>query len=209
MFANRVEAGKQLAAALGAYSSLKDHLVVGLPRGGLIVAREVALALHLPLDFIAVRKIGMPRFPEVAMGALVGDVVYLTEPQSVADIEVQHVIEQEKREAARREKAYREGREPHLLHGQTVLLVDDGIATGATLHASIIYLKQQHVKTIILAVPVASAASLARLAKEVDQVVCLLAPSIFLGVGQFYLKFSPVSDEEVCSALKSVPPQAS
>lgn len=213
MFINRLDAGQKLAAALISYAGLPNHLVVALPRGGVIVAKEIALALRLPLEFISVRKIGAPQSPELAVGAIVGDIVYLNRPMietiGASDAEVRHTIELEKREAARREQLYRGGRRPHPFKNQTVLLVDDGIATGATLHASILYLRKQNVRSIIIAVPVAAPASLDPFKKEVDRIVCLLAPPTFFSVSQFYSEFPPVSDEEVCNALKSASPRAS
>jgi putative phosphoribosyl transferase len=205
-FANRIDAGQKLAAALSSYAKRSDHVVVGLARGGVSVAKEVADALKLPLDFISVRKLGVPRFPELAMGAVAGDVVYLdqetVEMAGVTETTVTRIVESEKQEVARREKLYRGIRKPRPLSNQTILLVDDGIATGATLHASILYLRKQHVRSIIVAVPVAAPASLARFQQEADKVVCLSAPASFFGVSQFYSEFFPVADEEVCNALK-------
>ncbi len=211
VFENRSDAGRKLAAALMEYSGLRDHVVVGLARGGVIVAKEIAMALNLPLEFISVRKIGAPYAPELALGAIAGDVVYLNrslmERAGASEKELEHFIELEKREAARREEVYRGERKPYPLKKQTVILVDDGIATGATLQASVLYLRKQNVRSIIVAVPVATASAVADFQKEVDRVVCLLAPPIFLGVSQFYLEFLPVSDEEVCNALKSTFPK--
>lgn len=212
IFENRVDAGRKLADALAAYSGHRDHIVIGLPRGGIIVAKEIAQALRLPLEFISVRKIGAPHSPELALGAIAEDVVYLNRPLigqvGASEAELERIIEMEKQEAARREEMYREGRKPSLLENQTVILVDDGIATGATLHAAVLYLRKQNVRSIIIAVPVATASSAAYFQKEADGVVCLLAPSTFLGVSQFYLEFSQVTDEQVCKALKSVSPKA-
>jgi putative phosphoribosyl transferase len=213
LFQNRADAGRKLASALASYSGLPQHLVIGLPRGGVIVAKEVALALHLPLDFISVRKIGAPQFPELALGAIAGDVVYWNEPLiasvGVSKVELQQIIEREKQEMARRKRLYRGERKSHLLKNQTILLVDDGIATGATLHASILYLRKQNVRSIVIAAPVAAEESLANFEKEVDRVVCLLAPPAFVSVSQFYVEFLAVSDEEVCSALKFASPKGS
>ncbi len=211
MFLDRFDAGQKLAAALSSYSRLPNHLIVALPRGGVVIAQEVSLALHLPLDFISVRKIGAPQSPELAIGAIAGDVVYLNQPiiemVGASEIEINQIIERERQEAARRELLYRGTKKPHPLKNQTVILVDDGIATGATLYASVLYLRQQDVRSIIIAVPVAAPSSLAFFEKEVDQVVCLLAPPAFSSVSQFYSEFSAVSDEEVCNILKSISPK--
>jgi predicted phosphoribosyltransferase len=212
-FENRIDAGRKLGVALASFARKSAHLVVGLPRGGVIVAKEVAFYLELPMDILVARKIGAPISPELAMGALAGDVVYLDEETvemvGATKAEVAAIIEQEKREAARRERVYRAGRKPPVFKDLTILLVDDGIATGATLRASIDFLKKQQVSSIVVAVPVAPPHIIERIAREVTQVVCLATPSNFFGVSQFYNDFTPVTDEEVCNALKSQFPKGS
>ncbi len=207
IFRNRKEAGQQLGAALIEYAERPAHLVVGLARGGIIVAQQVALSLKLPLEVLVARKIGAPFQPEFAIGAIAGDVILL-DPDTVkrvgvAEKDLAAIIEREKKEWLRREKLYRNGREKVPFHNRTILLIDDGIATGLTVRASVQYLKKCGVKSIVLAVPVASPESLGEMRKEVDRLVCLFTPDSFMSVGQFYREFEQVTDEEVCSALKS------
>lgn len=206
IFKDRVDAGHQLARALSSYAGLPNHLVVGLPRGGVVVARQVALALKLPLEIIVARKIGSPFNPEFAIGALAGDEIYL-DRDVIARIgatkeQIDQRIREEKKEALRRERIYRVNRKPLSFLNQTILLIDDGIATGSTLRVSIAYLKQMKVSGIVVAVPVAPAEIIDSLKQEVDAVICLSSPFDFFSVGQFYLDFTPVTDEAVCNALK-------
>lgn len=205
-FRDRAEAGQQLAARLRSYARRADALVLGLPRGGVPVAYEVARSLEIPLDIIVVRKLGTPLEPELAMGAIaLGGVIALNDdvihdwriPREAVDA----VIARERRELVRREWRYR-GDRPHAdLRGRTVILVDDGIATGATVRAAIAALRQKHPARIIVAAPVAAAATCAQLRREADEVVCAQEPDDLYGIGLWYEQFPQVSDETVCALL--------
>lgn len=208
LFENRIDAGQKLAAALTAYMRLPKHLVIGLPRGGVIVAKQIATALHLPLDIVVARKIGAPFNPELAVGALAGDQIFLNEAlihsMGINKEDLEQIIAAEKREAERRESLYRKGRSLCVFQDHTILLIDDGLATGATVQAAIEFLKEKKARAIVLAVPVSHPETLQRLGSQVDRIVCLATPTDFFAVGQFYSDFTPVLDEEVCSALKSL-----
>ena len=205
-FLNRREAGKRLAEQLAKYGSRQDVIVLALPRGGVPVAYEVARALRAPLDVFVVRKLGVPGYEELAMGAigtgntrvLNDDVVgALQIPAQVID----RVAAEENRELARRERLYRGGRALPDLSGKTVILVDDGLATGATMHAAIQSLRQHRPGRIVVAVPTAAPDTCEELKKEVDEVVCAVTPQPFHGVGYWYQDFSQTSDEEVRELL--------
>lgn len=206
-FKDRVDAGKQLAQKLLHYKSNPNVLVVGLPRGGVVVAYEVARQLDAPLDIIVPRKIGMPANPELALGAITqeGEPVwneaviksFHIHPEDLTDI-----IEQEKREAARRLSLYRKSRPPLDAKDKIVILIDDGIATGATMRAAIASLRAHGAKKIIIAVPVAPLDMIERIEQDADEVICLSVPRMFFGVGQFYDSFLQTSDEEVIALLK-------
>lgn len=205
LFKNRKDAGAQLAAALQMLS-LKTGIVIGLPRGGVVVAAEVAKGLHLPLDVIIPRKIGAPFNPELAIGALAGDIVLLND-EMIAGFAINHAyldeeIAKEKKEAARRLSLYRSGKPAQDFHGKTVILVDDGIATGATMRASIRYLQKCQVMRLIVAVPVAPLEAIQKLRKEGLEVICLSTPASFYAVGQFYEDFPQTEDAEVIALLK-------
>lgn len=205
LFKNRKEAGRLLAEALAQYKSASKTLVLGLPRGGVVIAFEIAQALHLPLDVIVPRKIGAPHNPELAIGALAGDAAYLDEPL-IADLAVpasyiEETIAKEKKEAERRLSLFRKNRpEPDFAH-LTLLLVDDGIATGSTMRASIAYLKKHKARKIAVAIPVGPPDTIADLKTLVDEVICLYTPSSFAAVGQFYEEFPQTEDAEVVSLL--------
>nr|WP_297461516.1 phosphoribosyltransferase [uncultured Halomonas sp.] len=204
-FANRTAAGQALAERLR--SSLdKNALVLGLPRGGVPVAAEVARELAAPLDVMVVRKLGMPGHEEFAVGAIAsGDITVLDEPLirrlRLDEDALQAVIDNERRELARREAAYRGERAYPDLHGRRVILVDDGIATGASMRAAIRAVRQLGADYCILAVPVAPAEALDSLAAEVDEVVCASTPENFHAVGQWYIEFGQTSDAEVRACL--------
>jgi putative phosphoribosyl transferase len=207
-YANRSDAGRELAAALGRGRDLGNAVVLGLPRGGVPVAYEIAKALTLPLDVLVVRKLGVPSQPELAMGALAsgGAVVWNEEVLrflSIADEERDRVIARERAELERRELAYR-GRRPSLaLSGRVVILVDDGLATGATMEAAVRSVRQLGAGPVIVAVPVAAPESRDRIARLADEVVCLHAPAFFSAVGQWYEDFSQTSDQEVERLLQN------
>lgn len=207
LFKNRSDAGRQLAAALQALS-LKEGIVIGLPRGGVVVAAEVARILNLPLDVIIPRKIGAPFNNELAIGAIVEDTVLLNDDLiSAYDIDpayIQREIAKEKIEAARRLALYRQGKTKENLKNKTIIVVDDGIATGATMRASLMYLKSNHVKRLIVAIPVAPPESVEQLKKEGFEVVCLCTPASFFAVGQFYEDFPQTTDEEVIKLMEKL-----
>ncbi|MFQ5812110.1 MAG: phosphoribosyltransferase [Anaerolineae bacterium] len=205
-FRDRQEAGQLLAQALTFLEGREDVIVLGIPRGGVVVAAEVARAIGAPLDVYITRKIGAPYNPELAIGAIAssGDVVLdegLMGRLGVSLEYVQDETERQRREIERRLKKYRGNRPAQRLEGKTVLVVDDGIATGATTLAAIRALKKQKPAELILAVPVGPPDAVARLRKEVDRLVCLDTPQLFWAVGAFYEVFDQTSDEEVVRLL--------
>lgn len=206
VFIDRTDAGRQLAALLLKEQTWRNPIVLGLPRGGVTVAYEVARALHAPLDVWVSRKIGTPGQPELGVGAVAeGGAVYLNrslmrelglEKEDLAD-----AAEWEAREVTRRALRFRRNGPPPELRGRTVILVDDGIATGGTVRAAIRSLRELHPKELILAVPVAASQSLEELGSEVDEVVCVEATPMLWAIGQWYEDFNQVSDEEVLRLL--------
>ena len=205
-FIDRAEAGRVLARQLGAWANRSDVVVLGLPRGGVPVAFEVADALGAQLDVLVVRKLGLPIQPELAMGAIASGGVRVLNEDVVAHLPnagemLAAVTAEETRELERREAEYRGNRPPPDLRGKTVILVDDGLATGATMRAAATALKQRGVAACVVAVPVASPETCAELRHEVDEVICAATPEPFYGVGQFYEDFSQTSDEEVRDLL--------
>jgi putative phosphoribosyl transferase len=201
-FKNRTEAGRLLASKLQAYADRPLTLVLGIPRGGVLVAFEVAQALHLPLDIFVVRKLGVPSQPELAMGALDGGGFYLLNQEvidaaGISKSEIQEVLRRERKELERRERLYRDGRKAFPVVGQTVILVDDGLATGASVRVAIRILKSQHPERLILAVPVAPPDTCEALKSEVDEVICLATPEPFRAIGCWYQDFTPTTDEDV------------
>lgn len=216
-YADRGEAGRVLAQALAAYAGLPEVRILALPRGGVPVAREIACALRAPLDVFVVRKLGVPWHGELAMGALASGGVRVLNADVIGQLgigadEVEAVAERESRELARREAAYRGKRPPLAVAGRILVLVDDGVATGATLRAALQALRQGGPARVVVAVPVAPADTLARLREEADEVVCPLVPAGFQAIGQWYDDFSQTSDEEVRAALRDAagwsPPDA-
>lgn len=207
IFRNRQEAGRRLAARLKAYANREDVIVLGVPRGGVPVAFEVATALNLPLDVFVLRKLGVPGHEELAFGAIGSGGVRVLDRQVVESLGLSELViglvtREETAELARREKIYRGGRAPLDLRGKTVILVDDGIATGSSLRAGVSALRQMGPRAIVIAAPVAPPTTVNRLKREVDDVVCDETPKTFYGVGQFYGDFAQVSDEEVNELLK-------
>lgn len=210
-FRNRSQAGQQLAKALSPYANRPDLIVLGLPRGGVPVAFEVAQALHAPLDLIVVRKLGVPGWEEVAMGAIScgGRRILNREVirrAGVTPAQIKAVSTRELRELHRREIAYRNRTGAPDIKDKTVLLIDDGIATGSTLHAAIQVLRAQQPTALIVAVPVAAKAALDSLQPEVDDLIALQVPEIFGAVSQWYQDFEPTSDNEVSRLLAASPP---
>jgi putative phosphoribosyl transferase len=207
-FADRRAAGRALGERLSR-DDPRDPVVLGLPRGGVILAAEVARALGAPLDVLVVRKLGLPWQPELAMGAIaaVGGTVETVRVESVlvaahVDPDVfDEVRARELAELRRRESAYRGDRAPVDLEGRDVVVVDDGLATGATMRAAVVAVRRQEPERITVAVPIGSPTACAALAPEVDELVCLDAPFSFRAVGQGYADFSATSDEEVRAAL--------
>jgi predicted phosphoribosyltransferase len=208
IFRDRVDAGQKLTAVLGRYRGVKGTIVIALPRGGVVVGAEVAKALDLPLDIVVPRKIGAPGNEEFAIGALTeaGEVVWNEEALALTHPTEEYkreTIAAEQQEAQRRLATYRGNRPPRNVKGKTVLLVDDGIATGATTRAAIRTLRAEGAQRIVLAVPVAAADSIAALRSEADEIVCLHAPQWFGAVGAFYDVFDQTTDEEVIALLRS------
>lgn len=204
-FKDRVDAGRLLAFSLSRHlpTNRENVVVVGLPRGGVVVADTIAQSLKLPLDVMVVKKIGHFANPEFAVGAVGKQEIFLN-PDAPADPDyVRAAAQSSRREIERQEKLYRQGRKPLGAEGKVVVLVDDGIATGLTVRVAIAQLRSQKVHKIILAAPVAAGDSLAQLAHEVDDVVCLYTPSFFMAVGQFYENFEEVSEREVARIIKS------
>ena len=206
VFENRRAAGRALAQHLGAYHGRADVTVLALPRGGVPVAYEVARALGAPLDVLVVRKLGVPVQPELAMGAIAsGDAFYLDEHivqyAGVAKDDLERVIAKERAELARREKLYRGSQPPLDVEGRVAIIVDDGMATGATMKAAAMSLRHAHPSKIVAALPVAPLDSEARVDEVVDEFVCVLRPHQYYGVGQFYIDFDQTSDDEVRELL--------
>jgi predicted phosphoribosyltransferase/dienelactone hydrolase len=210
-FTDRRAAGALLARGLGHYAGLDGLVVLGLPRGGVPVADEVARALRAPLDVVVVRKLGAPFQRELAMGAIAPDVCVLNrEVAAYFDPrEIEQALARETLELQRREQLFRAGRPALDVRGRTVLLVDDGLATGATMRAAVAWARRQQAGRVVVAVPVASSAGLELLAAEADEVVCLATPDEFVAVGLHYRDFDPVSEADVARILESSPPRAS
>lgn len=203
---NRTEAGRALGTALGAYRGRNDVLVLALPRGGVPVACEVADALGAQVDLIIVRKLGTPGQEELAMGAIAsGGVRVLNrdviEPLRIPERVIAEVERRERAEIERREHAYRGQRPRPAVAGQCVILVDDGVATGATMRAAIAALRQAKPSRLVVAVPVAPPDTVDVLRSEADEVVCLATPEPFMAIGCWYVAFPQLSDEEVRSRL--------
>jgi predicted phosphoribosyltransferase len=205
-FHDRADAGRQLAAQLTEFAGRPDVIVLGLPRGGIPVAHEVAARLEVPLDVFLVRKLGVPGRPELAMGAIAAGGVEVLSAELIRDLGVppalvEEVAVRERVELERRHVLYRGGRPPAVVRDRTVLLVDDGLATGSTMHAAIVALRQRAPARIVVAVPVGARESCEQLRRIADQVVCLSTPEPFDAVGRFYDEFSQTRDEEVIRLL--------
>jgi putative phosphoribosyl transferase len=206
-FHDRTEAGRMLAEALSDYAGRNDVVVLGLPRGGIPVAYEVAQRLDAPLDVLIVRKIGLPQQPELAMGAIASGGVLVINQHVVDNLRVPSdvfdaVAARERAELARREHVYRSGDPSEDLAGKTVILVDDGIATGSTIRAAALAVKQRGAARTIIATPTASPDACQELRREVDEVVAVITPREFAGVGQWYADFRQTDDEEVTRLLR-------
>jgi putative phosphoribosyl transferase len=205
-FRNRAEAGELLAEKLVKYAGRDDVIVLGLPRGGVPVAYEVALSLHVPLDVFIVCKLGVPGFEELAVGAIAsGGVRVLNENVARAlpnaDEIIESVTTRETAELERREQSYRDGRPAPELRDRIAILIDDGLATGATMRAAVKALRQRGAAKIVVAVPVGPPDTCREFEDAADEVVCAIAPECFQAVGQYYEDFSQTSDEEVRELL--------
>jgi putative phosphoribosyl transferase len=210
-FKDRSEAGRKLAKALAAYKD-QHPVILALPRGGVPVAAEVATTLHAPLDLILVRKIGVPIQPELAMGAVVDggapiivrneDVIQLA---GIDEAEFKAICDSELGEIERRRQRYLGSRERIDVAGRTAIVIDDGIATGATTRAALRATRMRSPKKLVLAVPVAPTDNLAALRRDADEVICLEDYEFFVAIGAYYANFDQVADEEVIEALKRFP----
>jgi predicted phosphoribosyltransferase len=205
-FVDRADGGRQLAKALRHHAGRQDTIVLALPRGGVPVGYEVAHRLDLPLDVFLVRKLGVPGREELAMGAIASGDVLVLNPDVVVSLRIPaHVIDaaaaRERPELERREREYRDARPALDVRGRTVILVDDGLATGSSMRAAVAAVRRQGAGRIVVAVPVASPEACAEFRLEVDEFVCLLAPEWFAAVGEWYEDFSQTTDEEVRELL--------
>ncbi|MER6068591.1 phosphoribosyltransferase [Streptomyces sp. NPDC001817] len=208
-FHDRVHAGRELAERLRIRQeagALTHPVVLALPRGGVTVAREVARALEAPLDVLVARKIGAPFQEELGVGALAGDDPPLFDERTLDELGLDEaalddVVERERAELHRREERYRQGRPAPELRDRTVILVDDGVATGATARAALRWLRRQSPERLVLAVPVCSPQAADLLRGEADEVLCLQRPTVFLAVGEWYEDFEQLTDDDVLAAL--------
>lgn len=205
-FHDRIEAGRALAARLQAWRDVDGLLVLGLPRGGVPVAFQIAQALHAELDILLVRKLGSPGNPELAMGAIASGGIRVMNPEVVLwagidDRAIEHAVEREEEELERRSSLYRGRRGLPAITGRKLILVDDGMATGATMRAALAALRTQDPAELVVAVPVAPPDTVASLQQEADAVICLATPDPFGAIARFYQSFPQVSDEEVIATL--------
>jgi putative phosphoribosyl transferase len=206
-FLDRAEAGRILASRLIPYKNKGDVVILALPRGGIPVAYEVGRELQLPIDVFVVRKLGVPGQEELAMGAIAtgdiriinGDVV---EELGISQETIDAVTERERKELHRREQLYRGNRPSRDIRGRSVILVDDGIATGSTMRAAIAAIRQLSPVRIVVAVPVGAPETCKQLATEVDEIICVAMPKLLHSIGQFYGRFEQTSDEEVRDLLE-------
>jgi predicted phosphoribosyltransferase len=207
IFRDRKEAGRQLASRLTKYANRPDVIVLALPRGGVPVAYEVAEQIGAPLDVFLVRKLGVPGYEELAMGAIASGGVRIINEDIVRQLQIpgeviDAVAAEEQRELERRERAYRDDRPPPDVKGRTVILIDDGLATGSTMRAAAAALRKLGPARIVVAVPVSAPETCDEFREEVDEVVCAATPEPFRGVGLWYKDFSQTTDEEVRQLLE-------
>jgi putative phosphoribosyl transferase len=196
-----------LARRLDTYGGRKDVIVLALPRGGVPVAFEVAMALQAPLDVFLVRKLGVPGHEELAMGAIASDGVRIVDTEMVealgiSERELESVIQREQRELGRRERLYRGNAPPPVITDRVVILIDDGLATGSSMRATVAAVRTQAPARIVIAVPIAAPSTCAELSHEVDEIVCAVTPEPFYAVGLWYEDFSQTTDAEVCELLR-------
>ncbi len=213
-FSDRRDAGRQLAERLESRIKAEEAVILALPRGGTPVAHEVAVRLGAPLDVLLVRKLGVPWQPELAFGAIAtGGVVVLNEDHlralGLGDDVVNDIVERERQELERRERLYRDDHDRVDIAGKTVVVIDDGIATGSTVRAALASLAQRGVKGRIVACPVAAAETVSGLEDQADEVICLRTPIQFAAVGAWYDDFTPVSDSEVKQLLQDAASEVS
>jgi len=209
LFQDRIDAGQRLANLLKSYTERPDVIVIALPRGGVPVAAEVAKVINAPMDVLVVRKLGVPGAEETAMGAIASEDFCYINHDLVARLKISSevlniVVQQEQQELKRREKAYRDDLPPLDLRDRTVILVDDGLATGATIQVAIDAIQQQQPRELTVAVPVAEPGVCDWVGKAVDRIVCAETPRPFYAVGLWYKEFSQTSDDEVKSLLRQV-----
>jgi predicted phosphoribosyltransferase len=212
LFHDRIDAGRRLATALHAYASRADVLVLGLPRGGVPVAAEVARVLQAPLDALLVRKLGLPGQEELALGAIaLGGTRVLNRDviraSGISAVTIEAVTAAEQRELARRDRLYREERPAPVVRGRIVILVDDGLATGASMYAALTALRPQQPAKLVVAVPVGPAATCRQLGTLADEVVCLYTPELFYALGPWYEDFAPPTDATVRNLLAAGAPR--
>jgi putative phosphoribosyl transferase len=208
-YKNRSEAGRELANALQPYANRPDVLVLGLPRGGVPVAYRVAKSLNAPMDLILVRKLGLPGHEELAMGAIATGGIHVLNAEvlqgsGISEAQIEQVAAVELQELRRRERIYRDDRPIPEVHGRCVILIDDGLATGATMQAAIAALRQQKPSEILVAIPVAPPDTVASLQQQADAVICPAMPEPFFGVGVWYADFAQVTDAEVRELLGEI-----
>ncbi len=209
IFSDRRSAGKELAKALEGVASAGEAVVLGLPRGGVPVAYEVALSLGIPLDILVIRKLGAPGHPELAIGAVGSGGVRVLNERIINSLGVQQetlekIAQEERRRVEEKESFLRENRDAVSLKGKSVILIDDGLATGASMRAAVATVRAKEPRQVIVAVPVAPPDTVEQLRQEVDRVVCLNAPAGFAAVGQWYHHFDQTSDREVQKLLRDV-----
>lgn len=206
-FKDRKDAGEQLGNSLQKYKS-ENTVVLGIPRGGVVVAAETAIILNAPLDVIIPRKLGAPHNPEIAIGAVTQDGTVIQDEVMVhrlglTDAQINEMAEQVSEEIQRRLQKYRNGKTGLELRGKTVIVVDDGIATGFTVQAALQSVRNDGADKLVLAVPVAPLDTVSALREMVDSLICLYVPEVFYAVGQFYIDFDQTSDEEVIQLLSN------
>lgn len=208
IFKDRCDAGRQLAERLTFLKDQPNVIVLGIPRGGVVVAAEVARALHAPLDVFLAHKLGAPFNPELAIGAITstGEILLdelLVRELQIGEQDIAREAEHQRKEIERRMKAYRQERPPLDVQNKTVVLIDDGVATGSTVLASLRALRKQRPAKLMLAIPVGPAETIHRLARECDRLIVLDTPEPFWAVGRFYLQFGQTSDQEVIELLET------
>lgn len=206
LFRDRTDAGRELARRLSTYSARPELLVLAVPRGGVPVGYEIAHALGAPLDVLLVRKLGVPGYPELAMGAIAAGGLQVLNQDILTELDIpesaiEDVVAREKLELLRRERVFRSGRPPLAVRGSNIIVVDDGLATGATMRAALEMLRLQRPASLTVAVPVAAEESCDGIRKLSDTFICLATPEPFDGIGAWYHDFSQLSDADVCALL--------